>query len=84
MDRDGVIGDSIYRMRLVLGIGPSQEVKFTANMFDQDNLTSNGTVVKELSHSIVTDDCASAYLMTENTSGMKAWCHTESLLQLWA
>lgn len=76
-DGDRVIGDSIHRMRLVLGIGPSREIKFTANMFDLDNPTSNGTVVKGLSHTITTDDCASAYLMTENTSGMKDLCYMD-------
>jgi len=76
-DGDRVIGDSIHRMRLVLGIGPSRKIKFTANMFDLDNPTTNGTVVKGLSHIITTDDCASAYLMTENTSGMKDLCYMD-------
>jgi len=76
-DGDRVIGDSIHRMRLVLGIGPSRKIKFTANMFDLDNLTAHGTVVKGLNHIITTDDCASAYLMTENTSGMKDLCYMD-------
>ena len=77
-DGDRVIGDLIHRMRLVIGIGPSRMIKFTANMFDLDNPTSNGTVVKGLSHIITTDDCASAYLMTENTSGMKDLCYMDN------
>ena len=76
-DSDRKIGDILFMMRLVFGVGPSRHVKFTAGTFDLLNPKSRASFsnLKDVTYTIKTSDCASVYLMTASASGKKPLCY---------
>ena len=77
-DGDKKIGDLLFSMRLVLGLGASRTINFTLREFDLLEPKANGKRIPGVNFTMTTDDCCSAYLMPPDISGKKRFCFTNT------
>ena len=75
-DGDNKIGDLLYAMRFVFGLGAPRTLKFTLHEFDLDEPSAKGKVISGVNYNMTTNNCASGYLMPPDISGKKPFCYT--------